>query len=304
MLEKYKVFVRGSTETKKILGEIVEKRSIIVNLYENSDNPEYQFGKCPIFDANFNIWYTNSNAPMYFKNAGYKEVTPEQFRKIWLEEFLKKENESEAFCCKGCEKLREVCQRLAEEGFVKTSDKNFEKAISEKIYFFEQNHRIAYYTNSGRSEGEIVSPEEFYERITGKPWKEMKKYLGFIGDSDVKISLLPTGIKNPKNLKGTARTCIFYIENNELTYCPIGKEPEDISFEIVSYDTFLQMMYCSLNIEPREYKKLEVEHPLSQEDCFETQQETKETNFVQSFVKNPSENFLQLSEEKPLKIIL
>lgn len=91
MLEKYKVFVRGSAETKKVLGEIAQKRNIRVNHYEDSDNPECQFGKSFDSDSDFTIWYTTSCAPKFFTNYGYKEVTPQQFREIWLgEEFPKK----------------------------------------------------------------------------------------------------------------------------------------------------------------------------------------------------------------------
>ena len=54
MSEKYKVFVRGSIETKKVLGEIAQKRGIIVNDYEYSINSNYQFGKCPTMDSHFN----------------------------------------------------------------------------------------------------------------------------------------------------------------------------------------------------------------------------------------------------------
>ena len=299
MSEKYKVFVRGSTKTKEVLGEIAQKLNVSINSYADSDNSEFQFGKCPITDNNFNIWCTTSSHPMYFITHGYKEVTPEQFRKIWLEEESpKKENKPEPFCCKGCEKLKGICQRLAEEGFVDSSKNNFEEVVSERFYFFEVDHDILRYSGSD-PKCKIVSPEEFYKRITGKPWKEKKKYLGFIGDSCVQISFLPTEIKNPKHLRGNACTCIFYVENNELTYCVIGKEPEDKSFEIVSYFEFLLELSKSKLSE-----QLEVEHLLTPEDCFESKQKIEETNFVQFFVKNSSENFLHLSEEKPLKIIL
>ena len=296
MLDEYKVFVRGSTETKKILGEIAQKRNIHVNNYEFSDKPRYQFGKCPIDKDSFMIWYTNEDNPTYFVRCGYKEVTPQQFREIWLgKESLKQESKSKDFCCKGCEKLREVCQRLAKEGFVNSSETNFEKAVSEEIYFFEMGRNVVYYSNSGRSRGEIVSPEEFYERIAGKPWEEKKKiFIGFLGDSNVNIGFLPTKIKNPKHLKGNARNCIFYVENDELTYCPRDKVPADRCFIIVSYSSFLIDVYGKSESGPL----------LTLEDYFELKQETKETNSVQSFVKNSSENFLNLSEEKPLKIIL
>jgi len=242
MLDKYKVFVRGSTETKKILGEIAQKRNIHVNNYEFSDKPRYQFGKCPIDEDSFMIWYTNEDNPSYFERCGYKEVTPQQFREIWLgKESLKQESKSKDFCCKGCEKLREVCQRLAKEGFVNSSsDNDFES--TKEDYHFIKNKTIVHYI-SGASHGEIISPEEFYERIAGKPWEEKEKYLGFIGDSEVHIEFLLSKIKNPKRL-------------------------------------------------------------FRSEDCFELEPETRETNSVQSFVKNSSENFLNLSKEKPLKIIL
>lgn len=303
MFEKYKVFVRGSTETKEVLGEIARKRGIIINRYQFSDNSDCQFGKCPTPDSNLAIWYTDSRAPMFFIDYGYKEVTPQEFREIWLEEESpKKEKKSKEFCCEGCEKLREVCQRLAKEGFVNPSLSDFEKA-KDDYYHFVCDKTVVYRVN-GAPNGEIVSPEEFYERISGKPWKEKKKYLGFIGDSDVKISLLPKEIKNPRGLKGTARGCIFYIENNELTYCPIGKEPKDISFEVTSYDVFLLTLACSTYTVPKQCEEFKVKRLLISEDCFESKQKTKETNFIQAIVKNPSENFLHLSEEKPLKIIL
>ena len=293
MLEKYKVFVRGSTETKKVLEEIAQELKIRVNNWECSDNPDYQFGKCPTGD-NSNIWFTDRFSPGYFISYGYKEVTPQQFREIWLgEKSSKTENKSETFCCKGCKKLREVCQRLGEEGVIIIPPDNFATTLSQEFYFFKESSTVFSYTN-GVSYGKIVSPEEFYERIAGKPWEEKKKYLGFIGDSDVKISLLPNKIKNPKHLKGTARACIFCVENNELTYYVIGKEPKDVSFEIVSYSCFLTKLLDKLDSEP----------PITSKDCFESKQKTKETDFAQTFIKNLSENFLYLSEEKPLKIIL
>lgn len=294
MLEKYKVFVRGSAETKKVLEEISQKLDVNVNNWTYSDNPSYQFGKCPLDNDNHSIWFTDHSNPKYFITYGYKEVTPQQFREIWLgEKSPKKENEPKPFCCKGCEKLREVCQRLAEEGFINHSISNFARTLFQEFYFLERDHQLFYITNKV-SHGEIVSPEEFYKRIAGKPWEEKKKYLGFIGDSNVEISFLPKEIKNPKHLKGTGRACIFYVENNELTYCVIGKEPKDVSFEIVSYLDFLMKLHV----------KSGSEQPLTPDYCFKSKQETKETNLVQTFVKNPSENFLHLSEEKPLKIIL
>lgn len=305
MLEKYKVFVRGSTETKEVLKEIATKLDIRVNAYEFSDNPDYQFGKCPLRDDSFNIWYTtNNSSPEYFVGYGYKEVTPQQFREIWLgEQFPKKESKLEAFCCKGCEKLREVCQRLAKEGLVNPSPYNDFEKVKDGYYYFVCDNNVVYKVN-GHSNGEIVSPEEFYERVSGRVWSEKKKFIGFMGDSHVKISLLPKIIKNPKHLKGNARGCIFYVENEELTYCPTDKVPADRCFEIVSYDTFLLMMYRYIHTKSKQYEKSKFEQLLTPDYCFKSKQETKEANSVQSFVKNPSENFLNLSKQKSLNIIL
>lgn len=293
MLEKRKVFVRGSIETKKVLEEIKEKLHIIVNDFDQLENSNYMFGPSPEYSA---IWYARvDETPNFFIRRGCKEVTPREFREAWLgEESPKQESKPKDFCCKGCEKLREVCQRLAKERFVNPSETNFKSTLSERFYFFEMEHTICYYNNGNLTRGELVSPEEFYERIAGKPWEEKKKYLGFVGDSNICTEILPIKIKNPKRLKGTDPTCIYYIKDNELTYCMIGTESKDISFKLVSYSSFLADLYG----------KSDSEHPLTPEDCSESKQKTKEINFVQSFVKNPSENLLCLSEQKPLKIIL
>lgn len=303
-MDKFKIFVYGSPETERVLQEIKDVLGIRINALDHSADPNYMYGYSPCaYDRNC-IWYSSlSENSHFFSDNGYQVVTPQEFRDAWLGKDLTKDIiiEPKTFCCKGCEKLRKVCQKLAEEGFINPSKYNDFEMAKEDGYYHRLLDKSVVYKPNGKSTGEIVSPEEFYERIAGKPWEEKKKIecLGFIGAPNVKIGLLPMKIKNPSSLKGTSPKCIYYIENNELTSCTIGCEPKYISFKIVPYVTFLIKVTDSIVME-----QLSAIRPLRPEHLFASQQKMQETNFIQHIVKNPSEDFLYLSKEKPFKINL
>lgn len=200
MLDKTKIFVRGCKKTTNVLKQISEELHIQINGYDLSDLSEYCYGQSFLDYSPISIWCSYGDGSKYFLDQGYVEVTPEEFLGAWLgEEYPKQESKSEQFCCKGCEKLREVCQRLAEEGFIDPSKESFKTVSSEEFYFFKKDHKMWYFT-TGNPRGEVVSPEEFYERIAGKPWEEKKKiFTGFLGDPDVNIEFLPTNQSFVKN---------------------------------------------------------------------------------------------------------
>lgn len=97
-----------------------------------------------------------------------------------------------------------------------------------------------------------VTPEEFYKIWSGKDWnykepvKPEKKYIGFRGNDNVDISLLPKNIKNPSKLFGCLPSTVYYIKDNVLCIVQEDEKEELLEkIDVLDWNNFLAIVTIS-----------------------------------------------------------
>ena len=144
--------------------------------------------------------------------------------------------------CIGSSRLKELIKELLKNYNVKTSCINIDDFGSACNLFVIYDNNIDYYRavysfleNKGFTQvDELTFCKLYISRLTNN-----NKFIGFVGNSNVDLSLLKDYVPNYSNYSGRSRHIIYFLNHaNELRH--VDKDCRNLNIELLSYEEFVK----------------------------------------------------------------